>query len=122
MDDRENPLTELERDESEELLFLETEARWILRVLKLLLAVSSVLGAAWLACTLLLGSDFPGRSVLRWSSRMMIFAVIFWIPMLMMGFAWSAKVRRNKAVCYSLAIALFAVVVIGTPWLLANAL
>ena len=121
-DERDDPLAELERDERESLLLLKSEARWMLRVLFFLVAVASIVGAVGLAGTLLLGFDYPGRSALGWCSRALILAIVIWLPMLVMGFAWSARVRRNRVICYALAIALFAVVVIGTPWLLVNAL
>lgn len=121
-DARDDPRAELERDERERLLFIKLEARWPMRVLKALVVVSSVVGAVWLACTLLLGFDYPGRSALSWCSRALVLAIITWLPMLVMSFAWSAQARRNKAICYALAIGLFAVVALGIPWLLHNAL
>jgi len=122
MGDHDDPIAQLERDERDSLLSLEIEARWLVRVFKALLAVSSVLGAAWMACTLLIGFDFPGRTALDWFSRALIFAVVIWLPMLVLGFAWSARDGTHRATCYAIAVALFAIVVIGTPWLLANAM
>jgi len=120
MGDHDDPIAQLERDERDSLLSLEIEARWLVRVFHILLAVSSVLGAAWMACTLLLGFDFPGRCALKWCSRALILAVIIWSPMLVVGFAWSARNRVHRAICYAIAVALFSIIVIGTPWLLAN--
>jgi len=122
MGDHDAPFAQLERDERDSLLSLEIEARWLVRVFKILLAVSSVLGAAWMACTLLIGFDFPGRWVLKGCSRVLILAVIIWLPMLVVGLAWSARNRVHRTICYAIAVALFSIVVIGTPWLLANAM
>ena len=121
-DERDSPLAELVRDEREDLFFVTLEARWLLRVFLALAVVSSVCGMIGLICVLVLGADHPGKSALRWCTRVSTLAVVTWLPMLMMGFAWSAQVSRNRAICYALAIALFAVVALGGAWLLRNAL
>ncbi len=119
-DVRDDPMAELEHDEGERFLLLKCERRWPLRVLRVMIVVASVLGAVSLACMLLLEPDHPGKSALRWCSRLSILAAVMWLPMLMMSFAWSARVRRNRMICYALAIGLFAVVAAGVPWLLVN--